>query len=264
MRGTHTRKRSRPQTGRPFKRRKVTRRRRRGGKSIAFTSQNGGGRQLGFKSRRVSGRRMRNILWRDTMAKQHYRSNMAAGNTITTFTNTNLMSCIFAEALNLSGFFYSSAGGAINPDSATALPTFHNDIIIRGGKIGIRVCNELDTTAANAGTINGVAYLIRSSKNFNGSSVPVSAFVGWDPTLVTDFDTDIGKVIYRKQFLLRDADVMDIEYRLRVERIDVADYSNNFNQLIWIIMAGSIDSPIAHTVRCTFYYNLSFTGDAVT
>jgi len=105
--------------------------------------------------------------------------------------------------------------------------------------------------------------LIRTSRQFTAASVPTSVSVGWDPTYIQDFATKIGKIVYKKNFLLRDADIVNMEYRLKIRSIDQTDYFADQNQYVWMVLGGNVDINVARTMSATFYYNISFTGQTV-
>jgi len=268
VRGYHTRIASRsilgkrrraPISGR-FKRRRITKAKR----SINFTSQNGSGSGIRFRSKRVSRVTWRRMLWNNTLQKDHYRSNFAASTAVNTPVSITSLTVSAVPALRFSSFnFYTAGGGAIAPDSAQALPTFTGKITVRGGLMGCRITNTLDSTAANASTIHGFVYLLRTSKDFTVGSIPASISLGWDPTLIQDFSTKIGTIVYRKTFLLRDAESALVEYRLRTMNVDPGDYINDVNTYYWVIAVGNVDIALARALNFSVYYNLSFAADAV-
>lgn len=265
VRGIHTRTPSRKRkrnngSSRPFKKRRFNR----GRKSNNFTSQSGFGGGIRFKSRKVSRSRWSRMLWNNTIQRTHYRSNNAATGTFNTPATTVSMTVSSSPALRFATQqFYIAGGGAIAPDAAQPLPTFTGMFTVRGATIGLRLVNTFDTTAASQNTLNGMAYLIKTSNNFTVANIPATVVVGWDPTLIQDFKTLIGTIIYRKQFLLRDAESALIEYRLRVHNIDPGDYVNDRNTYYWIVIAGNVDVTAARTFTYTAYYNMSFSADAV-
>jgi len=242
------------------KKRKVGRR---GRKTTAFTSQSGTGGGLRFKSKKTSRRAYKKHLWDSTLFKDHYRSTRAISSTINTNTNTNDL-VISAEAAYLFGItpFYLAGGGAITNDAAVLLPAFTGDITVRGGMLGMRIANTLDTVAANTGSVQGTVFLIKTTKNWTAASIPIAGQVGWDPTLIADFDTKVGRILYRKNFLLRDADTATIEYRLPVHKVDQGDVVALYNTYVWLVLAGNVDSTLTKSMTITKYWNLSFTGDA--
>lgn len=243
------------------KRRRTTRR---GRKSNAFTSQSGSGGAVNYKARKTSRRTYRNYLWNSTLFKDHYRSIGAVAVTLNTPAAVTTMSVLAEKALdNGVASFWLAAGGAINHDPAQSLPTFSGDVILRGGKIGLRLANVLDTVASAATTIQGTAMLIRTTKNFVSASITTPQPVGWDTSLIPDFDTKVGKILYRKNFLLKDSDTALIEYRLRLQKLDVGDFAANYNTYIWVILAGNTDNSSSHGVSVTKFYNLSFAADAI-
>lgn len=262
-RGIHTRKRSRTASGskrRTFKKRRTVRR---GRKTNAFTSQSGTGGGLRFKGKRTSRSAYKKHLWDSTLYKDHYRSLRAVSSSINTNTNTNDL-VILAEAAYLVGItpFYLAGGGAVTNDVAVLLPSFNGDIIVRGGMVGLRLANTLDTVAANTGSIQGTVFLIKTTKNWQGGVIPASGMTGWDPTMIPDFDTKVGKILYRKNFLLRDADTAVVEYRLPIHKVDQGDVVALYNTYVWLVMAGNVDSALTKNVTVTKYWNMSFAGDA--
>jgi len=237
---------------------------RRGRKTNAFTSQSGSGGGLRFKSKKTSRRAYKKHLWNSTLFKDHYRSTFAISASFGTNTNTaDLVVVPVSAYMNGITPFYLAGAGAISPDAAVPLPPFNGDITVRGGLIGIRLANVLDTVAANQGALQGTVILIKTTKNFNIASVTGTVFTGWDPTLVQDFDTRVGRILYRKNFLLRDAETAVVEYRLPVHKVDPGDVVANFNTYMWLIMAGNVDSNLSKQVNFTRYWNMSFAGDAV-
>jgi len=256
-----TRKRSRaPTKKRTFKRRRTTRR---GRKSNAFTSQSGSGGGIRFKAKRTSRKAFTRHLWNSTLFKEHYRSLRAISASFGTNTNTNdLVLALDAAYFVGSSPFWTTTGGAINPDVGVAVPSFTGDITLRGGTIGLRLANVLDTVVANQGTIQGTVFLIKTSKNFNSAAIPGTVQTGWDPSLIQDFETRIGKIKYRKNFLLRDGDTAVVEYRLPVAKIDQTDMASLYNTHFWLILGGNVDSNLSKQVNYTRYWNMSFSGDA--
>jgi len=262
-RGIHTRKRSRAGTSksrRTFKKRRTTRRSRR---SNAFTSQSGTGGSLNYKGKKTSRSAYKKHLWDSTLFKEHYRS---LGSVVTSFNTPATVSsmAILAEKAidNGSGSsFWGAAGGAIAPDVTFSLPAFTGDIIIRGGKMGLRIANVLDT-ALNAETLQGTVLLVRTTKNWTPGAITTPQPLGWDTSLVPDFDTRVGKIVYRKNFLLTDAQTALVEYRIPLQKIDANDFQLTYNTFVWIIMAGNVSNATADTLTVTKYFNLSFSADA--
>jgi len=259
-----TRKRSRNVAPfkRAFKRRRIVRRG--GRKTNAFTSQSGGGGGLRFKARKISRRRWNNMLWNNTLQQTHYRSNVSGVTTLNTPASTNTQNVLIFSGVRLAGNpFYTTAGGAIAPDAAQALPVFTGNVVVRGGIMGCRIANNFDTVDAQRSTIMGTVMLINSSKNYSFAAVPSNVYTGWDPSLIQDFSTTIGRILYRKNFLLRDADTAVVEYRHKIKKYDVGDYVNERNEYLWLVFVGNVDVAAARAVTITSYYNLSFAADGV-
>jgi len=238
--------------------------RRRARKSIAFTSQSGSGSAVQYKARKTSRRSYHKHLWDSTLFKEHYRS---IGSVVTSFNTpaaVSTVSILVEKAIdNGSGTpFWTGTGGALAPDSSFALPLFTGDCTVRGGKLGLRLSNVLDP-AATAECLQGTVLLIRTTKNWTPAAITTPQPLGWDTSLVQDFDTRVGRILYRKNFLLKDADCALVEYRIPITKIDSTDFQNNFNTYIWVIMAGNASQATADTMTITKYFNLSFSMDAV-
>lgn len=266
MRGTHTRKRSRPLGGyaRPSKRRRI-RKRRGSRKTINFTGNSSRGSGISFAKKRTSKRQFNRLLWNASVAQTHYRSNFAFTTAISTagIPSTMTVTVIASRRFNNQNF-WTTAGGAINPDGGT-IPTFatNSDFTIRGGMYGLRMTNSPDLLDSDKDSIQLIVYLVKTTKNWNSSNLPASVPVGFDPTLVQDFQTNIGKVVYKKEFLLEDTNVSVIEKRMGLSKIDITEYQNSQSEFVWIILAGINSGVTVKAVTCVSYYNMSFVGDVV-
>jgi hypothetical protein len=248
---------------RNFKKARPMRRRRRSSRSNNFTSQKGGGGGLTFRARKVRARQYRHLLWNDTLFSKHYRSLNGTTNIIGTPASQVLATVETTSALRFSANnFWTSGGGAINPDGG-AIPTFatNDDITIRGGKIALRLCNTLGA-AGTTESLDITVFLIRSKSIWN-PAVPTSVSVMWDPSLVPDFQTSIGKIVMQKKFLLQDTEVANVEYRLKIQKIDQTEYTGNANTYMWMMVISNPDSANARSVQYTASYSLSFVSDAV-
>ena len=249
-------------SARPTKRRKFSRKRRSGRKSTNWTGNSGKGGGLGFSRRRTSRRQYKNVLWNATIAQTHYRSNASAVTIIVTPSVASSMAVSLQTTRRFNGNnFWVTAGGAINPDGGT-IPTFatNTDLTVRGGIYGIRIANTPDL----ADTDKDSVYLVRTCKGYLTSSIPItSVAVGWDPSLIADFQTTIGRVVYKKNFLIHEGDVIDIERKMFLQKIDQTEYSNLISEYIWLVVYGTSSGVTTKSLACTTYYNMSFVGDAV-
>jgi len=229
---------------------------------ISSNSFSGGG--IGFKKRRFSRKRYNNLLWTSSIAQTHYRSNWSASSVLSTpGVTSETMGVSLQTSRRFAGAaFFVTAGGAINPDGG-AMPVFqsNSDITVRGGMYGIRLTNTPDALDVDKDPINVTVYLVRTSKGFSTTNVPSTVRVGWDPTLVQDFQTNIGKVLMKKNYLIRDGDVYTIERRMPVQKIDQTEYAATISEYIWLVTLGTTSSNVARTIVATTYYNMSFVGD---
>jgi len=233
-------------------------------RSNQFTSQSGIGSGLRYRARKQSISLWRKKLWDATLFKKHYRSVRNTTASVATPVLQNQATIEFSNALRLgSNDFYTTAGGAFDPDGLT-VPTFvpDDDIVIRGGKITLRICNKHDTEA-NADPLDVRVYLIRSGRNYSQAGLITTQAVNWDPSMFIDFQTNLGRIVYNKKFLLRDEETASIEYRLKIQKIDQTDYQNGRLSYHWIMVVSNPDTVGARQLQYTTGYSLSFTGDAI-
>lgn len=252
-----------------FKRTKRVSRRRRGRKggrkTSNFTSQSGVGSGISFRSRKVRRSKYNNMLWNSTMFKKHWRSANSVSSSLSSSVAPERITAELSTALRFGGnSFWTTAGGAINPDGGV-VGTFPSDedFVIRGGKLGLRISNTYDTLGTTGESVQVWVYLLRTSPGYNPGALASSYPIGWDPSLITDFQTLLGKIVYKKQFLLKDAEVADVEYRLKIQKIDASDYVAGRNTFVWMYMVGTADSGGARTIQVAPYYNISFTADQI-
>lgn len=263
VRGTHTRKRSRvtPFT-RVVKRRKFNKRTTKRSTSYTNQSSNGGG--IGFRSKKISPKKWRRMLWNDTLMMTHYRSNLAVQYTVSTANNNVSSNTFQIPALRPANVqFYIAGGGAIAPDTTQPLPLFTGNLTIRGGIIGCRLCNTLDTIVTSQNSLQGTVFLIKTTRNYTPTLMPANVPIGFDTSLVQDFATVIGRIVYKKQFLLRENDSAEIEYRLKTRRIDIGDYVLDRNQFVWVLLVSNLDNVTPRALSFSSYHNISFSGNAV-
>lgn len=250
---------------RPLKRKRFVRRRR-FKKSSNFNSVSSNGSGLGFSKKRTSRRQWKNLLWSSSQAQTHYRSLNSAASSLGTPVTPNLQFVSLQTSRRFGGnAFWLSAGGATNPDGG-AMPTFttNGDFTVRGGLYGIRLSNVPDLVDTDKDSIAVTVYLIWTSKGFLSSVIPGTTVpVGWDPSLIADFQTTVGKILYKKSFLVHDGDVFTIERKMGVQKIDQTEYGNLISEPQWLVVYGATSSTATKFLTCVTYYNMSFVGDTV-
>jgi len=250
---------------RKFKRARPMRRRRYAKKQSQWTSQSSYGQGIGMRGRRQSRRAWRRQTWISSNAQTHYRSNNSSTTAINTSGAPTSMSTTIIASRRLSGQnFWTALGGAVNPDGG-AIPTFatNTDFTVRGGMFGLRVGNSPDSADTDKDALSVIVYLIRTTKAWNSTSVTANVTTGWDPTLVQDFQTNIGKVVLRKNYLLNEGESFTIERRMGLSKIDQTEYANSISEYVWLILAGTTTAFTTKALVATAYYNMSFVGDAV-
>lgn len=269
VRQPQKRKRS-SRTFRPRKRRRRSWKRRGGGNTVTSSGQWGKPYAFGFKRKRMSARRWRNIIFRDTEAKTHYRSVKSFSETVTTPVSNDLSGTYFRFALipdNVNPF-WTAAGGLQDKDFGEAGPLFRDDKILRGGYCRLTLSNRSDTEALLV-----QVWLVWAVPNVEqtrlGTITSVLNAREWEPTLFPDFQR-IGKVLYSRQCILKPGDnPFEITHRLKPQKIDDDVHLNGRgSQPIWMYklvkMTDTDAAPSSQTVRATYGFNLSFSADAAT
>lgn len=254
VRGTHTRKRSRPMT----RKRRTRSTRKRGRRSSGLTSKSGTGGSFGFRARRISRRSWNHKLWDSTLQKQHVRSNFSTTELLTSGASANLYASHLRSALTntAAAQFWTAAGGALPIDTGI-VPVVQGDLVIRGGMIGIKCINAPGT----ADPINVSVFLIKVGDEFDNGLIPATTFHGWDPTVTPEFNQRLGRIVLRKTFLIENGNVAELKYRLPITKIDGISFTLERNQFYWFIQVNSAN--VGDTLLFTRYHNLSFSADFV-
>jgi len=168
--------------------------------------------------------------------KTKYRTNFAISQSLATPANSALMAVGIYDGFGTTASpFWVSGGGAISADFGVPVPTFSSNITVRGGQLGIRVCNQL----ADAQPIEVKVILFLTGLNRPGVGPPATANqpVGFDITQLSDFKTFYGKPLLIKSVLLENSNVVNIKYRLRVHKVDQYEYSLQTRRFYWMVAA---------------------------
>lgn len=247
---------------RSFRRRRFTR----GKKTSAWTSQSAGAGGIAFKRHRFKRKVLNRLLYNSSAVSTHYRSNSSISTTVASpALSIGTMTVLLNSTRRFGGLnFFVAAGGAINPDGG-AMPTFatNSDITVRGGMYGIRVSNAPDLADTDKDALSCVLYLIRTPKGASFTNLPATVPLGWDPSLIQDFQTNVGKVVMRKNFMLQEGECMTIEKRMFIQKIDQTEYASNISEYMWLVLIGNTSTTSSHNAVVTTYFNLSFVGDTV-
>jgi len=270
-RGTHTRKRSGGPIRRPAKKSRVTRRRRsrRNGKST--TSRASNATSVGtFKGRKTSLRTYRNMLWRDTLMKSHYRSVFDTAFTLGTPNTTT--GANVAQIIALPRFWEAGGGATFPANVGGTVPTFDGDIILRGGVCRIALANRVDALAAiQTDNVRCTVYAVWTTANpaALGLSNPVSTM--WDPSLVPDFEK-YGKVMWKREVLLKaDGESVELFFKFKVQKIDQAVFGSALatirgQSLMWLVHVSQLTNteaaPTPENIDILVSHNVSFSSDA--
>lgn len=241
--------------GRSVVRRKRTYRRTGRRRYSGVTSKSGSGSTFNFRSRRLSRRRWNHALWTSTLQKQHVRSVFAVTAAVVSNPDPAVSSVVALRAIQ---DFYLPANGAQPYDAGLSLPQFTGDVVVRGGVMGLRLIND----PADVSPLHVKVYLVKSGDKLVTSNVPSTVSLGWDPSIVPNFGTDVGKVIMERTFLIENSNSAEVRYRIPIMKVDTGTWPSGANQYFWFVLVNSANG-IATQLTTQRYFNLSFTGDGV-
>ena len=201
--------------------------------------------------------------------KTHYRSLGALSNGFTTSALASQCTVFYYPTIEFGARFWTPAGGAVGVDTAVAVPTFQDDIILRGGVIKLTIANGNET---NLSDIHVRAWLIVSDSTPGlGATVPVDGSGGastnftrdWDPSIVADSHKEFAKrIVLQRSALVQNGETLVLSHRMKIQKIDQEDYLDDNNKLYWVVaVSPNVNATNNYTVTAS--YNLSFSGDAV-
>lgn len=243
-----------------------------GRRGTVVTAYNANNSAYNFRSKRLSAKRWRNMIWNNTLQKQHFRSVFAFAGTGTAPTGVTAMTTATFGSnlmLNLAGGalpFWTAGGGAITADAAVPVPVFsQSSVVLRGGMSVISFANRsvADTVRMRVWAVYIKERPEAATLPPNGTFVPRE----WDPSVQADFAQSYRILYSREVLLLPGSRPMELKHRHRVKKIDDNDFLiEGGDQLMWMytIAKSSDVDAIAEVVDIVVSYNLSFSGDAAT
>ena len=161
--------------------------------------------------------------------------------------------------------FWTVGGGCIEKDLNKGVPLFRG-ITIRGGVVRCKVALPITGLPSMNDCYSVKVWLMWTNANPVTTNIPVTSDASWDPSYMTDVDTEVGKTVLYKEFNMSGNinPIVDVEYRLRVQKIDMDDYTfSNGKQPLWIVGISPLTNSASIDVGVFIEHNLSFAGDAV-
>jgi len=235
-----------------FKKKRTTRRfSRRGGGTKSSTRWTGGIKDNAFRSRKVSRSTWKRMLWNNTLQMQHWRSVGAqSGSFGTPATLTTCQIFAFTGDDNGVGVPWTIAGGLQAPVNLV-----HN-IVLRGGINRITVTNDSAVTTPLKCDVYGM--ITNDSADF--VTIPTSAPIGWEPTVMQDFNADVGTIVSSRSFVLGNQDSVTQSFRRRIMKVDASEWTAGKRRFFWIVVIHNLETTAAQNVTMVRSYNTSFCG----
>lgn len=242
----------------PIKKKFIRKRRSR---TTSFTSKASTANSFGFRSKKIKPNTYRNILWKDSIMKTKYRTCQAFTQGQTSAADSARYTIGLYDAFGTTASpFWTAAGGTVNTDFGSAVPTFNGDIIVRGGILGIRITNQ-DTDSQP----QEVRVMLFRTIDRQGAVPPAitNQPIGFDMTILTDFTQFYGRPLMQKTVLLENNNVAEFKFRLRVHKVDQYQFSQVVKRYYWMVALNSCTNATATSATVTQYWNASFAADAV-
>lgn len=283
VRGIHKRKPSRSLARPAGKRRKIGRSRRRKTSSALSSRQLNASNPFAFRSKKVSKKRWRSMLWRDTAAKQHFRSIVNSNPALSTPTGVTSLNFAIAScfsSLNTT-LFWRTAGG-FQDSGFGSRPAWQAapgvgvpeavQLIIRGGMIWISIANpslsdtiqcrvQLAWTKSQQRNTTDTAV----SNTFNDYATAIVASnprpIGWDVTSAPDYSEYLHQPVMDKSMTLKPGDDCMFAHRLKPVMLDADEFTREAGWFpYWMVYLGQkVDgNALAQAMTVTLGHNLSF------
>lgn len=273
--GRHRAFRKRPRFGtrRIFKRSRAAR-------VTTLTGESGKTAANYFRGRKLTKRRWRNVLWRDTLAVQHYKSYAQLVDNQIGLLGTTLGKVIIKarpmitvdNSWHHTAAFWQAGGGAQPVEAGGTVEAFKGDITIRGGMCRYTVANPESSVP-----ILLKVFAVWTRKNpsmdvYNRMALDVED-MEWDPTIIPEFSS-FGAVMFKREtLLLPGGRPFSCQYRLRPQKVDQTIFRGADgltvdtpagNQPWWVyMMTPLLGNSTADDVISLISFNLSFSGDNI-
>jgi len=264
VRGMHTRKRSRPsQGGRAFKRKRRTFHR----KKNLVRASGSGSTNIQYRSKKLSRRAYRRILWNTTIPLTHYRSSNTIVNSLNTpasFTSGTSGS-FYADEDGSGNSFITTAGG-LNSADLSVVPVFTGqNIILRGGQMNCTLYNNVEDGTLHGDLIHYQICLLSLSNQFDKTTFDALTPGTFGlPDEAADFRERFGTILLYKKGILKQEESVSIAYRDHVRKIDWHSYNiskkGSSKRLWWITIHNGFGN-VAQNCRFRTGYSFSFVGD---
>jgi len=251
------------------KRRRTVRSRRsrfpRRSRNQTWTIQTAKGLGQQYRTRRMKPRTWRAILWRDTMAKQHFRSIGNGGVNITTDTTAGqgLVQALYPTFVGNPGpttAFWTTTGGLVTPDTGASAITFGaGDMVIRGGRVGLTI--TVPDAVTDEICIN--IWVVKLTKRPDSGLLPTTWIYGSNLDYAPEFNQQYGKILYSKRAIVNNSyPAFTLEHRLKVQKIDQEIWGTDLgDQIIFLVSAANMQDTTQNTLIAQVYHDMSFVAD---
>lgn len=236
---------------------------RRAQKGAFFGTRDDKAISFGYRGKKISPSLWKKKLWDSTLQKSHYRVAATWIDTISTPANRSQSQSTIYQAQSNGNLFWGATGGAIDVDGGT-IPTFSDDLIIRGGSLSLTV-TYVDNTVALGDHCKVKIMLIKGADNINFSGFNGIRDANWDSTMFPEFRARVGKVLFQKEFDLGTeiGTAMTFKRRIGIQKIDTEGWGVlGTGRHYWVVTATNPANNAGTDLTLTFGMSMSFSGDS--
>lgn len=158
-------------------------------------------------------------------------------------------------------------------DANVTVPLFKGDIVLRGGIARLLIGAYPENVNFRVKVYAVWAKATPDPDVYTNTNNQTRG-VEFDPSLIPDFATKFGKILYEKEAMLPVGETFEIIHRFKPQKIDQNVYMGQDNvagadepagsQLWWMVIIVPLDvNGISAAVTCVNSFNLSFSADAI-
>ncbi|ALE29742.1 coat protein [Lake Sarah-associated circular virus-36] len=260
-----------PCKNRFIKKRRMMARRRRSKKAVGLSTRTLAPTDFHTKGRMLKKRQWRNLLWRNTLTSEKYRSILMATTGLSTPGNHTTANWSDLEIMSNTQPFWTSAGGMQPVNQGSGVPTLAPDhIIIRGGTFYFSMINPLGNTT----DIRVRLQLLYPKQNITRyaslvrTNVPlidwITSLGGNQPTIwrmqdAGDYNQYYYNPVMEKEIILKPGDSFEEYRKMKVQRLDTEAFLNGAAGFpSWLVYISNLDGAAVQNVTVVSGHSLSF------
>lgn len=217
--------------------------------------------------RRLRPRQWRRIIFRDTLAQSHWRSDSTVTGAVATGGTAGQGPITYDFPLgtgttlgSITGFWLAANGTQpINAAGDNTVPHFKGDITIRGGYI-FAMLGSIDANQV----VHFKVYLIITNPLPQSTGLAANASTqldSYDPTIGPNFK-DWGRLVATREGMISGGATQRFTWRLKPQKINQYTFAQGGKQPFFLVHIINTTGTATENVQLTTGFNLSFSADA--